>query len=246
MPSIRLLRSRRRFVFLGAVALVAPLLPNAAYAQLKPTASPMKIGIVGSGRLGGTVGSLLVKSGHEVMFSSRNPDSLKEMAAKLGPRASVGTVEQAIAHGNVILLAVPYSALPQIGRDHGAALAGKVIIDASNPIVRRDGEVAEEAMKNGIGPTSLKYLPGTRYVRAFNPVGTGELERQAERTGGTPIGMPLAGDDPQAVKIAAQLIRDVGLEPVTVPLSRAMAFAPGTPIFGRPQPVDELRKQLAP
>jgi predicted dinucleotide-binding enzyme len=214
-----------------------------AFAQPKQGTSPMKIGIVGSGRLGGTVGTLWVKAGHEVMFSSRHPEELKEMAGKLGPRARVGTVQEAIAFGDVILLAVPYSALPQIGRENGAALTGKVIVDASNPVVRRDGQVAEEAMANGIGPTSLKYLPGTRYVRAFNPVGTAALERESHRTG-SPIGMPVAGDDAQALKTATQLVRDAGFEPVVVPLARAGDFAPGTPIFGKPTPVDELRNYL--
>ena len=152
-------------------------------------------------------------------------------------------MQEAIAFGNVILLAVPYSALPEIGRDNAKALAGKIIVDASNPIVRRDGQVAEEAMANGIGATSLKYLPGTRYVRAFNPVGTGELVNQSNRAG-TPIGMPLAGDDAQAVKVASQLVRDAGFEPVVVPLARAMDFAPGTALFGKAIPVDELRKRL--
>ena len=140
-------------------------------------------------------------------------------------------------------VAVPYSALPQIGRENAAALAGKIILDASNPVVRRDGQVAEEAMANGIGATSLKYLPGTRYVRAFNPVGTAALERESHRAG-TPIGMPVAGDDAQAVKTAMQLVRDAGFEPVVLPLSRSMAFAPGTEIFGRATPVDELRQKL--
>jgi predicted dinucleotide-binding enzyme len=145
--------------------------------------------------------------------------------------------------GDVILLAVPYSALPQIGRDNAAALKGKIVVDASNPVVRRDGQVAEEAMTNGIGATSLKYLAGSRYVRAFNPVGTAALEHESHRAG-TPIGMPVAGDDPAAVKVATQLVRDAGFEPVVVPLARASEFAPGTPIFGKPTPVDELRKYL--
>jgi predicted dinucleotide-binding enzyme len=246
MSRFPVLNSRRRFVTLVSMICCGALLqPHAVYAQLKPTAAPLKIGIVGSGRLGGTVGSLWVKAGHDVMFSSRHPEQLKEMTAKLGPRAHVGTVEQAIAYGNVLLLAVPYSALPEIGRDHAAGLAGKIVVDASNPVVRRDGEVAEEAHKNGVGPTSLKYLPGVRYVRAFNPVGTAELERQAERTSGAPLGMPVAGDDAAAVKVASQLVRDIGMEPVVVPLSRAMAFAPGTPIFGKAQPVEDLRKYLS-
>jgi predicted dinucleotide-binding enzyme len=203
----------------------------------------MKIGIVGSGNVGGTVGSLWVKAGHEVMFSSRHPEQLKEMAAKLGPRAKVGTVQEAVAFGDVIFLAVPYSAVPQIGRENAAGLKGKVLIDASNPIARRDGAVAEEAMASGIGSTSLKYLPGVRYVRTFNSVGTGQLERDNHRAG-TPVGIPLAGDDAQAVKVASQLVRDAGFEPVAVPLARAMDFAPGTGLFGKGLPADELRARL--
>jgi len=243
----RRVASRRTFLRLGLLWMlcgaVFGLQLDASAAQTDSAAPPMKIGIVGSGKLGGTVGTLWVKAGHEVMFSSRHPEELKEMASKLGPRARVGTVSEAIAFGNVILLAVPYSALPQIGRENGSALAGKIVVDASNPVVRRDGAVAEEAVANGVGPTSLKYLPGVRYVRAFNPVGTAALERENHREG-TPIGMPVAGDDAQAVKVASQLVRDAGFEPVVVPLSRAMAFAPGTPIFGKATPVDELRKYL--
>src|SRR5438309_1896507 len=153
MSTDRIVMSRRKFILSTGVGIALGSLlmqqPLSAFAQSKSAASPMKIGIVGSGRLGGTVGSLWVKAGHEVMFSSRHPEELKEMAAKLGPRARVGTVQEAIAFGDVILLAVPYSALPDLGRDNGKALAGKIVVDASNPIVRRDGQVAEEAMANG-------------------------------------------------------------------------------------------------
>jgi predicted dinucleotide-binding enzyme len=236
-----LLPDRRRLLL--AAALAALVLPHTSTFAERKAGTPMKIGIIGSGNVGSAVGELWVQAGHEVMFSSRHPDSLKEMAAKLGPRAHVGTVADAAAFGDVIFLAVPYSALPQVGRDNAKALSGKVLVDASNPIARRDGAVAEEAMTNGIGATSTKYLQGVRYVRAFNPVGAGELRRLAHRSG-TPIGMPLAGDDPQAVKVASQLVRDAGFEPVVVPLARASAFAPGTPLFGRATPVDELRQQL--
>jgi predicted dinucleotide-binding enzyme len=238
---------RRRFLQLGAASLLCgPVLvqhASSALAQAKPASTSLRIGIIGSGNVGAAVGELWIKAGHEVLFSSRHPESLKDMAAKLGPRAHVGTVAQAAAFGDVIFLAVPYSALPEIGRDNVKALSGKVVIDASNPIARRDGPVAEEAMANGIGVTSLKYLPGVRYVRAFNPVGAGELRRLSNQPG-TPIGMPMAGDDAQAVKTASQLVRDAGFEPVVVPLARAMDFAPGTPLFGRPTPADELRQRL--
>jgi predicted dinucleotide-binding enzyme len=216
--------------------------PRPTFAQPSAGGTAMKIGIVGSGKLGGAVGARWVKAGHEVLFSSRHPDELKGLVEGLGPRARAGSVGEAAAFGEVVLIAVPYAALPQIGRDNAAALSGKIVIDACNPIAARDGEIVEEAMTNGIGPTSQKYLPGARLVRAFNPVGYRNFE--GEPRSGEKIGMPLAGDDPEAVKIAAQLARDAGVEPVVLPLARAMDFAPGTPLFGKAMPVSELRSRL--
>src|SRR5688572_5779593 len=79
----------------------------------QPTTKPMRIGVIGAGSLGGTVGSLLVKAGHEVKFSSRHPEELEAMARELGSRASVGTAREAAEFGTVLLFAVPYDALPQ-------------------------------------------------------------------------------------------------------------------------------------
>lgn len=240
-PSID--RHRRAFLRIsGLAALLAFTQRMPALAQTTGGAA-MKIGIVGSGRIGGTVGARWVKAGHEVLFSSRHPEELKGLVEPLGPRARTGTVREAIAFGNVVFIAVPYAALPQIGRENAAELSGKIVIDACNPIAARDGEIVQEAMANGIGPTSQKYLPGTRLVRAFNPVGYRNFEGDAPRDGER-IGMPLAGDDPEAVKIAVQLVRDAGAEPVVLPLARAMEFAPGTPLFGKAFPVSELRKRL--
>ena len=238
-------RHRRAFLRVsGMAALLAFAAQRApALAQARSGGTAIKIGIVGSGKLGGTVGARWVKAGHEVLFSSRHPDELKPLVEALGPRARTGTVREAIAFGEVVLIAVPYGALPQIGREHAGALSGKIVIDACNPIAARDGEIAQEAMANGIGPTSLKYLSGTRLVRAFDPVPYRNFEGDAPR-GGEKIGMPVAGDDPEAVKIASQLARDAGVEPVVLPLSRAMDFAPGTPLFAKAFPVGELRKRL--
>jgi len=235
---------RRAFLRIGGAAALFPFLasPFRAFAQ-SAAAGSMEIGVVGSGRLGGTVGGLWVKAGHQVLFSSRHPENLKGLVEGLGARARAGTVEEAIAFGEVILIAVPYGALPQVGRDNAKGLAGKIVLDACNPIAARDGEIVKEAFENGIGPTSMKYLPGTRLVRAFNPVGTRSLENESHRAG-EPIGMPVAGDDKEALKVAEKLVRDAGFEPVVVPLARAMDFAPGTPLFGRALPVSELRQRL--
>ncbi len=79
-------------------------------------AAQSKIGVIGSGRIGGTVGGLFVKAGHPVMFSSRHPESLKNLTDSLGPLAQAGTVAQAVAFADVLLLAVPYSAVPEVGQ----------------------------------------------------------------------------------------------------------------------------------
>ncbi len=234
--------TRREVLIVGGTIALLPLLSKflPAFAQ---TPADTKIGVVGSGRLGGAVGALFVKAGYKVMFSSRHPEELKDMAAGLGPNASVGTVEQAIAFGNVILLAVPYKALPDIGRDNATGLKGKIVLDACNPFPGRDGEVANEAIANGVGPTSAKYLPGARVVRAFNSFGAGSFTREAHRAG-EKIGVPLASDDAEALKIAEKLVRDVGFEPVPVPLARGKDFAPPAPLFTQALPVSELKKEL--
>ncbi|MGB8041298.1 MAG: NAD(P)-binding domain-containing protein, partial [Pseudolabrys sp.] len=76
-------------------------------------ASPARIGVIGSGHIGGTIGGLWIKKGHQVAFSSRHPDELKPMVAELGSLARAGTVEEAIAFGDVLFIAVPYGAVPQ-------------------------------------------------------------------------------------------------------------------------------------
>src|SRR3982751_2630326 len=112
-----------------------------------PDARPMKIGIIGTGHIGGTLARLWVAAGHEVMISSRHPDELKPLAKQLGPKARVGTPKEAAVFGDVVLVSVPYKALPDLGRDLKAELAGKIILDTCNPYPGRDGDMAGEARK---------------------------------------------------------------------------------------------------
>lgn len=236
-----LYHNRRHFLLLGAAA---ALLPRLGVTPARAdTPNPMKIGVIGSGRLGGAVGSLFVKAGHSVMFSSRHPEELKALVDQLGARASAGTVAEAAAYGDVILLAVPYRALPEVGRDNAAALKGKVVLDACNPIAARDGDIVKEANANGVGETSAKYLPGARLVRAFNSFGAATFTREANRAG-EKIGVPLASDDAGALKLAETLVREAGFEPVSVPLTRGREFAPPAPLFTKALPVGELKQQL--
>jgi 8-hydroxy-5-deazaflavin:NADPH oxidoreductase len=236
-------RARRTVLIAGgALGIGAMLRPGLLSAQ---TASgKLRIGTIGAGRIGGTVGGLWVKAGHPVMFSSKNPDEGKELAAKLGSLARAGTVAEAIAFGDVVFLAVPYGAMPDIGRDHGAALKGKIVLDAGNAVAGRDGAIADEADREGIGLTTQKYLPGARIVRAFNTVGYTILASEAGR-GDPKLPIPIAGDDAEAVKVAAELVRDAGFEPVVAGgLAEARAFQRGAPGYGVHANAAELRQKL--
>jgi predicted dinucleotide-binding enzyme len=219
----------------GAAGLgLAGLAPRAGFAQTGNLKS-LKIATIGAGREGGAIGTLYAKEGHQVMFSSRNPDQLKELVEKAGPNASAGTVEQAIAFGTVVFLVVPYTAVEQIGRDHGTALAAKrVVIDVSNPIPRRDGEefVKSVDAQGGPGVVTAKWLHGAKVVRALNAIGYNALVQNAHKPG-EPIGVPIAGDDPSAIALASDLLKEIGYEPVLIGgLAMGKYLRPGTPLGG--------------
>jgi len=226
----------------GVLAMTAILRPARLLAQ---GSSPTRIGVIGSGNIGGTIGGLWVKKGHSVFFSSRHPDELKDMIAKLGSLAKAGTVEEAVAFGDVLFIAVPYGAVPQIGKDYSAKMKGKVMLDACNAVSTRDGAVADEVEQNGIGVTTQKYFPGVRIVRAFNTMSYMVFAREANRPD-PKLAIPIAGDDPQAMQIAAALVRDAGFDPVTVgTLADARRFQRGQPGYGQQVSAAELKQKLS-
>lgn len=232
-----------RLLWIAALVLALGSLPEHGLAQEKKSAG-MKIGIIGSGNIGGTVGTLWVKAGHQVLFSSRNPDNLKPLVDGLGPSARAGSVSEALQFGEVALIAVPYGAYPQIGKDYARELAGKIVLDAGNAVPARDGEIVKEARELGIGRTSAKYLPKARIVRAFNTLNFRVLETNAHRSGER-MAIPIAGDDKEALKVAARLILDAGFEPVTIgSLESAKLFARGGPLYGQQITAKEMQARL--
>jgi hypothetical protein len=224
-----------------AAAAGAALSSTGAIAQAKS-----RIGIIGAGNIGASVGGLWVKAGHPVMFATRDPEELKDLVAKLGPLAHAGTVAQAIAYGDALFIAVPYAALPQIGADYKDALKGKIMLDATNAVPTRDGEaITKEADTNGIGVTSQKYLAGTRLVRAFNSMGANAFESQSNRPD-PKMGIPIAGDDARAVQVAEALVRDAGFDPVLAGgLASARKFQQRSPgAYGFQGTAAELKAKL--
>ncbi|HEX3473768.1 MAG TPA: NADPH-dependent F420 reductase [Kofleriaceae bacterium] len=226
--------------------LVLTMLFTASGRAAPPEAHPMKIGIIGTGRIGGALAKLWVAAGHEVLISSRHPDELRPLAKQLGPRARVGTPKEAASFGDVVLVSVPYKALPELGRDLKAELAGKIVLDTCNPYPGRDGDMANEARKKGTGVADPEFLPGTRLVRAFNAINAGSLASEAHRKPPL-VGIPLAGDDAEALRVAQRLVTDAGFDPVVVGgLARAREFDVGTPVYTKLLTGAELRKALGP
>jgi 8-hydroxy-5-deazaflavin:NADPH oxidoreductase len=234
--------SRRDMLKLTGVAAALSVLPITARIVNAADGQKMKIGIIGSGHVGSALGGVWAKAGNEVMFSSRNLDSDKKLAADTGAAARAGTPQEAAAFGQVILFAVPYSAFPELIKSLGNSLKGKVVINASNPFPQRDGEIANQAREAGAGVFDAQLLPGAFVVRAFNAVAAARMASAHEDPG--KIGMPIAGDK-QAIEIASRLVREAGFEPVVVGgLDMAKYLMPGTPLAGEHTP-DEVRSIAA-
>lgn len=203
-----------------------------------------KIGIIGAGKIGSTFGTLWVKAGYEVLLSSRHPDELKPLAESLGPKVRVGTPAEALSFSDAVLIAIPYKAYPEFGREHRAALAGKIVLDPGNATKARDGALFDEVQANGIGVTSAKYLPGARIVRAFNAANFELFVTNANRSGAR-MAVPIAGDDANAIEVAKTLVSDAGFDPVLVgTLADATKFAMWTRGFGHNLTSPELKAKL--
>ena len=205
-----------------------------------------KIGIVGSGHIGGNLGMLLAKAGYEVLYSSRHPDKLKDLVKTAGPKSCAGTVAEAIAFGDVIVLSLPLKAIPELDAGTKEALKGKIVIDTSNPYPERDGVIAEEARKEpgGMGDFVARLLPGARIVRAFNTVYFEDLKKGMNKAG-EKIGIPIAGDDQEGLGVTSELVKSAGLDPVVVGgLSTSKLFDVGTTVYATSAPAIKIREIL--
>lgn len=229
------MQSRRRAFLSLATGLAAlGLLPRPGLG-----APGMKIGIIGSGNVGSNIGASWVRAGHQVMFSSLHLEQDQALAKRLGGGATAGTPRQAAAFGDVVMVSVPYHALPAVGKDVGDLLKGKIVIDTCNPFPHRDGETGQWALEKGAGLASKALLPGARLVRAFNAIGAARMGAAHREPG--KVGMPIASDDADAVAVASTLVRDVGYEPVLVGgLEKGRYLMPGTPLAGE-RSAEEIR-----
>ncbi len=228
---------------------IAATLPMAALgARAFAAAAPLKIGFIGAGRMATGLGKAWAKAGHEVMFSSRHPETLKDLVAATGPKARAGTVKESVAFGDIIVLTVPYAAVPDIAAEFSKQIAAKqLVIDVSNPIERRDGEIADKILTEGPAEYLTRLIPGIKLARAFNAIGFNTLDNPPRPEGG-PQGVAVVANDPKVIALTEQLVREVGFEPVIVgPLSKGKYLYGTYGKFGgvlTPTQVREIGKTL--
>ena len=154
------------------------------------------IGLIGAGHIGSQLARLAVANGYKVVISnSRGPETLSPLVGELGPNARAGTVAEAAAAGDIVLVTVPlknYRSVPV------APLAGKVVIDTNNYYPQRDGQIPELDNESTTTAELLQaHLPTSRVVKAFNHIYASELTTHGQAAGTTyRRALVIAGDDP--------------------------------------------------
>lgn len=202
----------------------------------------MKLGIIGSGNVGGTLTRGFRANGHEVFVAnSRGPQSLTALAEETGARAT--TVEDAIRDGDVVVLAVPLKAMPALPAD---AFGGKVVIDATNYYPSRDGRI--DAIETGTSQSRwiARQLHGATVVKAFNNIQMSHLAAKG-RPAGAPdrVALPVAGDDEAAKRTAMGLVEELGFDALDAgDLDGSWRQQPGSPVYAADLDADGLRTAL--
>jgi 8-hydroxy-5-deazaflavin:NADPH oxidoreductase len=171
----------------------------------------MKIGIIGAGNLGTGLAKRLLAKGHSVVLSySRDLSKLEATAHGLGARA--GTVADAVSFGEVIVLATPYTASANALKQAGNSLAGKIIWDCTNPL-KPDFSGLLIGTNTSAGEETAALAPTAQVVKAIPPFAEVLRSDSMDVGGGLP-GVFVCGDDESARRTVANLVQDIGAEPV--------------------------------
>jgi predicted dinucleotide-binding enzyme len=203
----------------------------------------MRIGIVGSGKVGGTLTARFRELGHDVsVANSRGPASLRPLADQTGAKAA--TVAEAARDADLVVLAIPTRAVPELPPQ---PFAGKIVVDANNYYPERDGEIEPIADR---AVTSSRWVadhfPGARVVKAFNNITAARLGRNGKPHGERGrIALPVAGDDTAAKQVVEGLVDELGFDPVDAgTLDASWRQQPGTPVYLTDLDAEGLRRNL--
>jgi predicted dinucleotide-binding enzyme len=170
----------------------------------------MKIAIIGAGHIGGNCARQAVKAGHEVVLSfSRNPESLEQLASDLGEAASTASPNEAVAASDVVIIAVPWGAIPD-ALEQAGSLQGKIVIDTTNQF----GPGPKPADGQTAATFNASRMSGARYAKSFNTLTSSFQAQTASRTGDERVVQWICGDDDEAKRVVAELIEQMGYVPV--------------------------------
>lgn len=203
------------------------------------------IGFIGSGRIGGQLARLAVRSGYEVVMSnSRGPETLSSLVQELGPKARAATPEEAARAGDMVVVTIPLKSYRTVPVD---PLVGKVVIDTNNYYPQRDGHIRELDDESTTTSELLQgHLPKSKVVKAFNHIYAADLTAH-----GLPAGtsgrraLVIAGNDPEAKAQVARLIDQFGFDVVDAgPLAEGWRIQRDTPGYGPRRTASELRDDL--
>jgi len=196
----------------------------------------MKIGIIGSGNIGGTAAKLFVNAGHEVAISnSRGPESLISLVKSIGPNIKAKTVEDAIKFGEVILLAIPWRKRQNL-LFVSELFDSKIVIDAMNPYSENFDVI--DLGNSTSSEEVLKQIPSSRLVKAFNTIYYEHLSTKGNPNASKEdrFAIFVAGDNSDAKAIVSKLIEDIGFAPIDTGSLRegGRKQQPGSPIYNNP------------
>ena len=185
----------------------------------------MRIGILGSGLMGGKLGTLFARAGHEVVFSyARSEQKLKRLARDAGKNARAGTPAEAAQDADAVLLAVHWSRVDDVLQQAGD-LSGKVVVTCSLPMNADDTDLVVAHTSSGAEELARK-VPAARVVSAFGTIPSEVLfDVYAARRKATRPSLLYCGDEPRSKRVAARLIRDVGFDPVDAGPLRIARYA---------------------
>jgi predicted dinucleotide-binding enzyme len=178
----------------------------------------MKTAIIGLGNIGYRIAANLTKGGEHVIVSERNLEKAKQSAAKLGGNAEVLPIEEAAQKADVIILAIMFDAIKEFVQTHHAALAGKIVVDPSNPVAPdgKGGFIKTLPADQSSGQIIARLLPeGAELVKAFGTTAAASLESGANRKPERAV-LFYATDYPEAGRAIARLISASGFAPVSV------------------------------
>jgi 8-hydroxy-5-deazaflavin:NADPH oxidoreductase len=206
----------------------------------------MNIGILGAGNIGANAARLFVKAGHDVRIAnSRGPQTLNELCAGIGSQVRAATPSDAVAFGDIVLIAIPWVAKEEVIPEAGP-YDGKIVIDAMNSYTE-DFEI-EDLGNRTSSEITRTLVPGARLVKAFNTIYYRRLASEGKPRGaGGRLAIPVAGDDLGAKAIVMQLIDEIGFDAVDSGNLHdgGRRQQPGTPVYNQPFDASEAREALA-